>query len=93
MQADLQFGEKENKRINVIHTLVQRENSVRLKIKLKKKKINIFFCKGFQSFCSCLELGNALVTHRTIVFKKESISLTGNATRIAVPEPHCPKIT
>lgn len=36
MQADLQLGEKENKRINVIHILIHRENSVRLKIKINK---------------------------------------------------------
>lgn len=44
MQADLQLGEKENKKINVIHTLVQRENSVRL----KKKKSTFFFAKDFR---------------------------------------------
>ena len=35
-------------------------------LRLKYLKIIFFFAKDF-SFCTCLELGNALVTHRTPV--------------------------
>lgn len=53
MQADLQLGEKENKKINVIHTLVQRENSVRL----KKKKNQHFFLQRISEFLFMFRTG------------------------------------